>query len=73
MALNRDKVEKKIKELNEIRHIYKRDFDIIEDDFKAGKIPKDHFEKKKGKYEKRKEKIRIRISDFEGKLTNLNK
>ena len=68
MVLNRDKIEEKIKELNEIRRIYKRDFEDVENAYKAGKISKEHFEKKKEKYEKRKEKIRKKIHDFESKI-----
>lgn len=70
MTQSRDKIEKKLKELNEIRHIYKRDFDIVEKNFKEGKISKENFEKKKIKYEKRKEKIRNKINDIEGKLVH---
>jgi predicted nucleic acid-binding Zn-ribbon protein len=71
MALNRDKIEDKIKELNEIRRIYKRDFEDVAEEFKAGKLSKDHFEKKKERYEKRKEKIRKKIQDFEDKMAAL--
>jgi len=71
MALNREKIEDKIKELNEFRRIYKRDFEDIEDEFKAGKMSKDHFEKKKEKYEKKKEKLRLKIQEFENKLNQL--
>ena len=71
MALTREKIEEKIKELNEIRRIYKRDFEEIEKSHKAGDISDVAFEKKKAKYEKRKEKIRKKIHDLEEKLEQL--
>ncbi len=71
MAISREKIDTKIKQLNEIRHIYKRDFELVEKNFKEGKISKEHFEKKKLKFEKQKEKIRHKINEIEGKLTSL--
>ena len=73
MVHTREKIELKIKELNEIRGIYSRDFQYIQDDFKAGKISKDQFDKKKEKFDKRKEKMREKIHDLENQLGHMDK
>jgi len=73
MIQKREKIELKIKELNEIRGIHTRDFQYVQEDFKAGKISKDQFEKKKEKFDKRKEKIREKIHDLEGQIGHMVK
>lgn len=73
MVQSREKIEKKIKELNEIRHVYKRDFELVENNFKEGKITKDSLAKRKEKFEKQKEKIRKKIVELEAKLHYVEK
>ncbi|MDG6229012.1 MAG: hypothetical protein QCH96_03505 [Candidatus Thermoplasmatota archaeon] len=73
MEKKREKIEIKIKELNEIRGIYTRDFQYVQDDYKSGKISNEQFEKKKNKFEKRKEKIRQKIQDIEAQLSQMDK
>lgn len=60
-----DKVDQKIKDLNEVRGIYKRDFKEIMKKYEDGEVSKDYFEKKKKKYDKKFEDIRQKIHELE--------
>jgi len=60
-----EKIDQKIKDLNEVRGIYKRDFEEIKKKFDDGEVSKDYFEKKKKKYDKKFEDIRQKIHELE--------
>ncbi|MFO8078637.1 MAG: hypothetical protein R6U21_08360 [Thermoplasmatota archaeon] len=60
-----EKVDQKIKDLNEIRGIYKRDFEEIKKKYEDGEVSKDYFEKKKKKYDKKLSDIREKIHTLE--------
>jgi len=63
--MNPEKIDRKIKDLNEIRSIYKRDFGEIEKRYKNGEVSEDYFAKKKSKYDKKFEDIRKKIHNLE--------
>lgn len=67
------KIEYKIKDLNEIRAIYHRDFEEFERQYYEKKISEKQFEKHKNHFEKKKEKIQKEIRLLEEKLEQLNK
>lgn len=67
----KEKIEEKIKKMNEIRAMYHRRFEEIEKKYKTGALSEKDFEKHKQKYEKRKEKIRQKIHLLEEKLAAL--
>ncbi len=71
MRNKREKLEEKIKELNEIRAMYHRRFKDIEEKWKDGEISEDTYNKHKEKYEKQKEKIKNKIHILEEKLASL--
>lgn len=60
-----DKVEQKIKDLNEIRGIYQRDFQEIKKRYDEGDVSEAYFLKKKMKYEKKLDKIKDKIHKLE--------
>lgn len=60
-----EKADQKIKDLNEIRGIYKRDFGEIKKKYEDGEVSKDYFEKKKSKYDKKLADIREKIHALE--------
>ncbi len=60
-----EKVDQKIKDFNEIRGIYKRDFEEIKKKYEDGEVSKDYFEKKKKKYDKKLADIRDKIHALE--------
>jgi len=62
------KIDRKIKNLNQIRKMYIRDFEELEKQYKNGGISKERFEKHQMKFEKRKEKIRQKIHALEQKM-----
>ncbi len=62
-----DKVEQKIKDLNEIRGIYQRDFQEIKKRYDDGEVSEKYFLKKQQKYDKKFEGIRKKIHDLEQK------
>lgn len=63
------KVDQKIKNLNQIRKMYIRDFEEIESKYKKGDITEGKYNKHKEKFEKRKEKIRKQIHELEMKMS----
>ena len=67
------KIEDKIKDLNEIRAVYHRDFEGIEQQFYEKKLSEKQFEKHKIHFEKKKEKLREEIRKLEEKLEQINK
>jgi hypothetical protein len=66
--MNKKKIEDKIKDLNEIRAIYNRNFEEFEQQYYEKKISKEDFEKHNQKYKKQHEKIRKKIQALETKL-----
>ena len=69
----KSKIETKIKDLNEIRAIYHRDFEEIEQQFYEKKLSEKQFEKHKIHFKKKKEKLREEIRKLEEKLEQINK
>ncbi len=65
---SKDKIEDKIKDLNSMRAMYHRDFEEFEKKYNEKEIPKEQLEKHKIIYEKKREKIRIKIHRLEEKL-----
>ena len=68
----KSKIEDKIKDLNEIRAIYHRDFDEIEQQFYEKKLSNKQYDKHKIHFEKKKEKLRKEIHKLEEKLERIN-
>jgi len=64
----KDKIEDKIKDLNEMRAVYHRNLEEFEKKYKENEISKEELEKHKINYENKKEKIRIKIHRLEEKL-----
>jgi hypothetical protein len=60
--MTRDKIEEKIKELNAIRAVYRREFEEYERQYEAHEITKEKLEKHRHHFEKEKEKIRDKIN-----------
>jgi predicted DNA binding CopG/RHH family protein len=69
----KEKIEDKIKDLNATRAMFHRDFERFEKQYKDKDISKEEFKKHKINYEKKREKIRIKIHALEGKLEQLRK
>ena len=70
----KDKIEDKIKDLNEMRAVYHRDLERFEKKYDENEISKEELEKHKINYENKKQKIRIKIHRLEEKLiTNRRK
>lgn len=69
----KDKIEDKIKDLNEIRAVYHRDLEEFERQYEEQEISKKKFEKHKINYEKKREKIRKEIHILEEKLEQMKK
>ena len=67
----KDKIENKIKDLNEIRAMYHKDFVEFEDKYKEKEISKEELEKHKINYEQKREKIRNKIHSLEEKLEKM--
>jgi len=65
--MNKDKIEKEIKELNAIRALHHRDFNEIEKRYNRKEISDKTFEKHKQKYDSRLEKIKSKIRKLEEK------
>ena len=64
----KDKIEDKIKDLNEMRAVYHRNLEEFEKKYKENEISKEELEKHKINYENKKQKIRIKIHRLEEKL-----
>ena len=64
----KDKIENKIKDLNQMRAVYHRDLEGFEKKYKENEISKEELEKHKINYENKKQKIRIKINRLEEKL-----
>jgi hypothetical protein len=64
--------EDAIKDLNAIRAVYHREFEKYEKQYKNKDISKKEFEKHKINYEKKREKIRVKIHHFEKELEKLS-
>lgn len=64
----KEKIEDKIKDLNEMRAVYHRDLEEFEKQHKENEISEEELEKHKINYENKKEKIRIKIHRLEEKL-----
>ena len=64
----KDKIEDKIKDLNEMRAVYHRNLEEFEKKYKENEISKEELEKHKINYENKKQKIRIKINRLEEKL-----
>jgi len=74
MQMNdKSKIEDKIKDLNAMRAIYHRDYETFEKQYKNNEITKDQFEKHKNTYEKKRDKIKIKIQALEEKLEKIRK
>jgi chromosome segregation ATPase len=73
MTSDVNKIENKIKDLNEIRAIYHRNLEEFERQYNEKKISTKHFEKHKIDYDKKREKIRKEIHILEEKLEQLKK
>ena len=66
--MDKEKIQDEIKELNAIRAMYHREFELFEDRYHRNEISEKDLEKHKIKYEKKKEKIRVKIHKLEVKL-----
>jgi hypothetical protein len=64
----KDKIEDKIKDLNEMRAVYHRDLERFEKQYKENEISKEELENHKIIYEEKQEKVRIKIHRLEEKL-----
>jgi chromosome segregation ATPase len=73
MTSDVNKIENKIKDLNEIRAIYHRDLEEFERQYNEKEISTKQFEKHKIDYDKKREKIRKEIHILEEKLEQLKK
>ena len=71
MKKKREKIEEKIKKLNETRAMYHHRLNEAEKKWKNGEISSDVFDKHKKKYEKYRNKIRRKIHLLEEKLENI--
>jgi chromosome segregation ATPase len=69
----KDKIEDKIKDLNEMRAVYHRDLEEFERRYKEKEISKEELEKHKINYEEKREKIRNKIHSLEEKLGKIRK
>ncbi len=67
----KEKIRAKIEDLNSIRAMYHKEFKEIERKHKGKKISDKDFEKLKRKYDKRAEKIRLKINKLEKKFEKL--
>ncbi len=68
--MKKEKIDGKIKDLNAIRAMYQRDFNDLERKHREKKISDKDFEKHKGKYESKMEKIKFKIRELEEKSIN---
>jgi hypothetical protein len=69
--MDKEKIQDEIKELNAIRAMYHREFELIEERYHRHEISEKDLEKHKIKYEKKKEKIRVKIHNLETKLGSI--
>ncbi len=67
----KEKIRAKIEDLNSIRAMYHKEFKEIEMKHKGKKMSDKDFEKTKRKYDKRAEKIRLKINKLEKKFEKL--
>jgi uncharacterized protein YPO0396 len=69
----KDKIENKIKDLNEMRAVYHRNLEEFEKQYKENEMSKEELDKHNIKYEKKREKIRKKIHTLNEKLEQMRK